>query len=103
MSSSAAEAGPSRSGTGATGATVDRSTWASTEAMPRTALPGPPPQATTDSVAGLACTAATSKVRAKSTSVAGGSTRRKSFNASPTKSSTRVTPAAAEARPRTAT
>ncbi len=93
-------------GTGAGGTTVEtagRSTLTSTEAMPRMAEPGPPPQATTVSLGRLAATPATSKRRKNSTSAFGGSTTWKSFSASPTKSSTRVSPAAADARPRTVT
>lgn len=73
------------------------------EAMPRTAAPGGPPQATTDKVAVLVCTLATSERKRNSTLVLGGSKIWKSFRASPTKSSTRDKPATADARPRTVT
>ncbi len=53
--------------------TAARSTLTSIEAMPRTAGPGAPPQATTDRVAVLVRTLATSNRRRNSTSVFGGS------------------------------
>jgi hypothetical protein len=83
--------------------TAARSTRTLIEAMPRTAAPGVPPQATTDRVAVLVCTLATSNCSRNSTSVLGGSKIWKSFSASPTNSSTLDSPAAADARPRTVT
>ena len=83
--------------------TAARSTRTPIEAMPRTALPGPPPQATTESVGVVDCTLATSNRRKNSRSVRPGSNTWKSFSASPTNSSTLVRPAGAEARPRTVT
>jgi hypothetical protein len=83
--------------------TAARSTRTSIDAMPRTAEPGVPPQATTDRVAVLVRTLATSNRRRKSTSGREGSKTWKSFRASPTNSSTRLNPAGAEARPRTVT
>lgn len=89
--------------TGAVEATPLRSTRTSIEAMPRTAGPGAPPQATTESTARSDCTPATSKVRTNSRFVWDGSKTWKSFSASPRKRSTRVSPAGADARPRTMT
>lgn len=93
-------------GVSATGGAVTAaalSTLTSIDAMPRTAAPGAPPQATTDRVAVPDCTLATSNLSRNSRSVLEGSKTWKSFRASLTKSSTLVSPAAADARPRTVT
>jgi hypothetical protein len=83
--------------------TDGRSTLITIDAMPRTAAPDRPPQATTDTVGWLDGTLATSKCRRNSTSDLAGSNTTESLSASPTNSSTRLRPAAAEARPRTVT
>ena len=59
--------------TGAVDGAAPRSTWTSTEAMPRTSDPGVLPQATTDIVVLSDRTAAASNLRANSTLVDGGS------------------------------
>ena len=73
------------------------------EAMPRMAAPWLAPQATTDMGARPAATAPASKRSWKSRLGRGGSNVWKSLRASPTNSSTLVSPDGADARPRTTT
>jgi len=88
---------------GGAATTAARLTRTSIEAMPRTALPGAPPQATTDKVGVSDGTPATSNRRKNWRFVTPGSNTWKSFSASPANSSTLVSPIGAEARPRTVT
>ena len=88
---------------GAAVTTDGRSTATSIDATPRTAPPCPPPHATTVRTGRSDATVATSKRRRYSTSPWAGSTSWKSFSASPTNSSMRLSGSGADARPLTVT